>query len=131
MNKVLLILLIVVILMMFCKNSLIEGLTMKLSPLRYKDLNNPLLNNYREKTKLELTNNGSQNIYMNYPVFSASSCQNNNIRYWRRPTNGKCSPAEFCGSMYDTTEQKIPNSILESQPWTGVTRVNYYASYGY
>ena len=86
-----------------------------------------MLDDYNEKKDPRLTDNGSQQIYTNYPVFPADSCKNNNIRYWRRPTNGKCSPADICGSLYDTTEQDIPILPLPP-PWGGNTRVNYYAS---
>jgi hypothetical protein len=85
------------------------------------------IRHYKEKKKPGITDHEAQDIYTNYPVFPADSSSNNNIRYWSRPTNGKCSPAEFCGSLYDTTRQEIPHP-LQPQPWTGVTRVNYYAS---
>lgn len=125
MQKLCLALVAIIVVLLFTQSTTLEGLELK--PLRYHDLDRPLLRNYKERKLPHITDNEAQDIYTNYPVFPADSCRNNNIRYWRRPTNGKCSPAEFCGSLYDTTRQEISPS-LQAQPWSGVTRVNYYAS---
>lgn len=125
MQKLCLALIAVIIVLLFTQSTTREGF--ELQPLRYENLGRPLLHDYKERKPPQITDNEAQDIYTNYPVFPADSCRNNNIRYWRRPTNGKCSPAEFCGSLYDTTRQEIPPPI-QAQPWTGVTRVNYYAS---
>ena len=119
-------LIIVLVILLLIQPSTQEGFS--LHPLPYGDLENPILHDYKERKHPQITDNGSQQIYRNYPVFPADSCKNNNIRYWRRPTNGKCSPAEFCGSLYDSTHQVIPGPP-PSPPWSGITRVNYYASY--
>lgn len=125
MQKLCLALVAIIVVLLFTQSTTLEGL--ELQPLRYHDLDRPLLRNYKERKFPHITDNEAEDIYTNYPVFPADSCRNNNIRYWRRPTNGKCSPAEFCGSLYDTTRQEISPS-LQAQPWSGVTRVNYYAS---
>ena len=87
---------------------------------------NGILNDYNELNNPALTDNDAQDIYTNYPVFPAKSCDNNNIKYWSRPTNGKCSPATFCGSLYNVTPQKVESDV--EPPVDGVVRVNYYAS---
>ena len=62
---------------------------------------------------------------MDYPVFSASSGGTNHLRYWRRPTNGKCSRADMCGGLYMDTEQKIPAAPVAPK-WGEGIRVNYF-----
>ena len=88
------------------------------NPILYKDYNvkqNPGLSKY-----------SSSDIIRDYPIFPASSTQNNNIEYWRNPDNGTCSPADFCGSIYENTEQTIPPN--PQQPTIGGVRVNFYDS---
>ena len=126
MEKVCIGLIVILVIMLFIQPSVQEGFWGH-EPLPYGDLGKPILHDYKERKSPQLTNNGSQQIYTDYPVFPAHSYINNNIRYWQRPTNGKCSPAEFCGSLYDSTHQTIPGP-LQAQPWSGVTRVNYYGS---
>lgn len=98
-----------------------------LSPMKISSMSSPLLPNYRIKNNPALTDYGAQEIATNYPIFPANSYFNNNIKYWRRPTNGTCSPADFCGSLYINTSPTIPQKI--TPPPCGVVRVNYYASH--
>lgn len=87
----------------------------------------PLLyDTYKPKDNPGLSGYSSYDIISDYPMFPAGSCLNNNVRYWRRPNNGTCSPADFCDGIYETTEPNIP-SALEPPKDTGV-RVNYYDS---
>lgn len=102
-----------------------EGFELK--PMTVSETTEPLLTDYETKENQELTDLGSQDIYHNYPVFPADSCLNNNIEYWRRPTNGKCAPADFCDSLYADTPQRVPGEPCRP-PLYGVVRVNYYAS---
>lgn len=67
----------------------------------------------------------SYDIYKNYPSFPSKHCGTNNIRYWRRPTNGRCTPAGMCMGLYDATEQNIPAPPI---PPKGTKRVNYFIS---
>ena len=117
-------LLAIIVIIMVIRSPNQEGFD--LQPLSYQDIGNPILRDYKEKKHPELTDNSSQDIYTNYPVFPAHSCINNNIKYWRRPTNGKCSPAEFCDNLYDNTDQTIP-APLQAPSTSGIIRVNYYA----
>lgn len=66
-------------------------------------------------------------IYVNYPTFPADHCGTNNIRYWRRPTNGQCTPPGMCMGIYEATEQKIPPPPI-GPAFGQTTRVNYYIS---
>jgi len=79
------------------------------------------------KNPPELMNQGSADIYKNYPVFPAGSVEINNLRYWKTPNNGKCSPAEFCGAYYNEKQMPI-NTLLAPNPEWGKERVNYYMS---
>lgn len=89
----------------------------------------PLLyGDYNVQENGGISKNNASDIYTNYPVFPASSCKINNIRYWRRPTNGKCSRAEMCGNLYSDTKPNIPPQppLLD---WGQVPRVNYYKAH--
>lgn len=89
-------------------------------PLLYEDY--PL-----KQPKMELSKLGSEQLYKFYPVFPANSTKINNIRYWKTPNNGKCSPAEFCGAYYG--EKSIPINVVNPPvPEWGPDRVNYYES---
>ena len=125
METVCFVLVAILVILLLIQPSIHEGFGLNTMP--YGDIAKPLLDDYKERKPPHLTDNEYYQIYGNYPVYSANSNKNNNIRYWSRPTNGKCSPAEFCGSLYDSTQQNIPEPP-KPQPWTGVTRVNYYAS---
>ena len=80
---------------------------------------------YTVKKNPHYDNSSSQDIYKNYPTFPSKHCGTNNIRYWRRPTNGQCTPAGMCMGLYDTTEPTIPSPLV---PPKGTKRVNYFVS---
>ena len=84
-----------------------------------------LYGDYNVKKNPEYSKHGVAYNYVNYPVFPATSCATNNIRYWRRPSNGKCSPPGFCGSLYDNTDQKMDPPPIPPQ-WDDGIRVNFY-----
>ena len=69
--------------------------------------------------------NASDNYRLDFPHFSSKHCGTNNIRYWRRPNNGKCTPPEMCSSIYKSTEPKMSNEI-KNPAYGQVPRVNYY-----
>lgn len=93
----------------------------------------PILHNdYPIKTPGGVSNMTSSDLESYYPVFDHSYAQyTNNVRYWATPNNGKCSPPEFCGSLYKNKPIKdlhiapVPRPIsLNSE----VRRVNFYES---
>ena len=88
-------------------------------------VSNPLLiDTYKMKKNPGLSNrNAVDNYNLDFPHFPAGSCGTNNVRYWRRPNNGTCSPPSFCSSIYETTDQKMSG---DPQPPEGTPRVNYY-----
>lgn len=103
-----------------------------LQPGKYPiSVDKPLLHGvYKVKKNPGVSDNEAANIYKNYPVFPASCSYNNNIRYWKKPTNGTCSPAEFCGNLYKDTIHPIPAPPPQPE-WDNGIRVNYYESSKY
>ncbi len=90
----------------------------------------PLLaDSYNIKESPGLSDNSASDIYVNYPVFPATSLNNNNIRFWRNPTNGKCTAPDICGGIYQRTEQVISKPASPPR-WDEGVRVNYYDSTG-
>ena len=90
----------------------------------------PLLHEYPLKKNMGVSENTYEDNSSYYPIFGASHCQfTNNVRYWATPNNGQCSPADFCGGLYDDKkidEPKTPKQIPFSSP---DIRVNYYGSH--
>lgn len=102
-----------------------EGFSPALFP---KEVDFPLLyGDYPLKQKMGLSKTNSDVAAKEYPIYSATSLESNNVRYWKTPDNGKCTPATFCDSLYDA---KIPPVLGLNKPepeWTH-GRVNYYSS---
>lgn len=94
----------------------------------YPEKNDQMLlsGDYVTQPTPSISDNNASDIYLNTPIFPATSEYNNNIRYWKRPTNGKCITAEFCGNVYDDTMHTIPKSL--QPPSSDKPRVNYYES---
>jgi len=91
-----------------------------------KSVETPILQgDYNVQSSPGVSSLGVEDIYTNYPTFPINSCANNNVRYWRKPTNGLCSPPELCGGLYDDTEQVIPPPAIPPT-WDSGTRVNFY-----
>jgi hypothetical protein len=90
-------------------------------PLLYED--------YNVKKDTNITKNNNYNIWKEYPVYPSSYKQvTNNKKYWSTPDIGKCSPAEFCGTPYEETEQK-KDIVTEPIPIDAkVTRINWWAA---
>jgi len=89
-------------------------------------VDSPILEcDYNVKPNPGISDLGAAQISQNYPVFPSDSCANNNIRYWNKPTNGRCTRPEMCGGLYEHTEQNIP-SPPPTPIWGKGTRVNFY-----
>ena len=100
-------------------------------PLLYEDYE------LKKKNYGELSEKNYSDNYEYYPIYSSDSLKTNNIRYWKTPDNGKCSPANFCDVLYDESPQKkqyaygsqmTNEKVLSPQPEWGVSRINYYES---
>ena len=106
-----------------------EGLSAALAPGLYPGSEDePLLaGDYEQPPNPGLSPyNMSQNAN-NYPIFPATSCGTNNLRYWKRPGNGTCAPAGMCGSLYKATPQRIPPPPT-APAWDAGVRVNFFES---
>lgn len=81
-----------------------------------------------QKGVLGLSDLNSKSLSAFYPVFPSSYLQQtNNVRYWATPNDGKCSPANMCGTLYDNKTINIPN-FPKMVPFSSKqTRVNMYA----
>lgn len=107
-----------------------EGMNIGFLPGKYPNsVDKPILvKEYPLKNPIRLNSN-TQNEWKNYPVFRSSYKQRtNNVEYWPSPDNGKCSPLEFCGTLYN---KKHINVVGEPKPLSlncPAIRVNYYAS---
>lgn len=90
----------------------------------------PILHEYPLKKTMGVSTNTYAENSTFYPIFGSSYGQyTNNVRYWSTPDNGECSPADFCGGLYDNKKiviSKPPPSIPFSSP---DIRVNYYGSH--
>jgi hypothetical protein len=124
MNLVFKLLFLVLIILFLYNNINIETF---LSPGKYPlSLDKPLLYedyNVKKNPKLDKS---TQNIYKNYPIFPSNSLKNNNIRYWDLPTNGTCTPPDFCMSLYDKTHQKQYTHQEPKNPGFAKKRVNFF-----
>ena len=74
----------------------------------------------------------ASDLWTYYPVFDNSYAQyTNNVRYWETPNNGKCSRAEFCGTLYNDKPIKDLHIVPVPKPISlnsDVIRVNFYGS---
>lgn len=88
-----------------------------------------LYGDYKVKQNTNVTKNNDYNIWKEYPVYPNSYKQEtNNKRYWTTPDNGTCSPAEFCGTPYERTEQKKDVITKPIPIEANVTRINWWAA---
>ena len=90
----------------------------------------PLLHEYPLKKNMGVSENTYEDNSTYYPVFGSSYGQyTNNVRYWATPNNGQCSPAEFCGGLYDDKKIVVPDTPKEIPFSSPDIRVNYYGSH--
>jgi hypothetical protein len=102
-----------------------EGFAPALFP---KEVDFPLLyEDYPLKQNMGLSKTNSETSYKEYPIHSANSVESNNVRYWKTPDNGKCSPATFCDSLYDIKTPPVLGLNKPDPEWA-LDRVNYYLS---
>jgi hypothetical protein len=117
-----------------------------------KDTIYPLLHGdylLKKKNYGQVSKNNYSDNYEYYPIYSSDSLKINNIRYWKKPDNGKCSTADFCDVLYEENEpdrkpsnisgiltgmndeddyDEIDVKVRSPQPEWGIERVNYYES---
>jgi hypothetical protein len=116
----------VLLFLSYCSQlSTVEGFQLANYP---EALTDPLLHGCYDTTEYAgLEPNTYAENSRNYPVFPANHQGTNNTRYWCRPMNGTCTPADVCTNLYKPTGQsqwKEP----KPPPIGGKARVNYYIS---
>ncbi len=90
----------------------------------------PVLDEYPLKKKMGVSTNTYAENSTFYPIFGSSYAQyTNNVRYWATPNNGECSPADFCGGLYDNKKMDIPKPPSSIPFSSSDIRVNYYGSH--
>ena len=89
-----------------------------------------LYGDYPVKKDPMVSNLGSQQLWKFYPTFPVGSYkqETNNIKYWPTPNNGTCSPAIFCGALYNDKKFNIPPPPGPPPVDNNDIRVNYYNS---
>ena len=79
--------------------------------------------------KNELSDNTSNDIWKEYPIFELGSYKQitNNIRYPDNPDEGTCMPASMCGALYKNKHLKsnYVEQLPQLNPDCG-TRVGYF-----
>ena len=95
------------------------------------DVDVPILHeDYPLKQHMGLSNNTYEMNSSYYPIFGSSYKQRtNNVRYWSTPNNGMCSPADFCGGLYNNKKIDVPQTPMSISFDSPDIRVNYYASH--
>ena len=81
--------------------------------------------------KNQLSNNTSNDIWMDYPIFQLGSYEQitNNIRYPDNPDEGTCMPASMCGALYH--DKKTGDNYVKPLPPVNPdcgTRVGYFTT---
>lgn len=101
-----------------------------------RSVDKPILNDFPLIDSKGVSTNNASDIWKDYPVFNigpyaknAFEQLTNNIRFNRNPDNGKCSRAEFCGTLYHDKKHKsnIIKPLPPAQEGPGA-RVGYYRS---
>ena len=87
----------------------------------------PLEGWYKKKDNANVSDLSMDEQYDMYPVYSAGSTEINNKRHWEQPENGKCSPPDMCGNVYE--QLPIPQEqAQEPVPFGSGSRVNFFNS---
>jgi hypothetical protein len=91
----------------------------------------PILNSYPFTKNKVVDSSNYSSIWRYYPVFSVGSYEQitNNLRYYKNPDVGICTPADFCDDFYHDKKIYPKSNVIKPLPPVanneGV-RVNYY-----
>jgi len=100
-----------------------------LTPGNYPlSVDKPILHDYPNKEHMGISTNSYEDNYNQSLIHSTNNQGTNNIRYWQTPDNGNCSPADFCGGLYDNKKIEIPKTPNPIPFISSKIRVNYYGS---
>ena len=114
-----------------CNNAKVEPFETLKGGNYQKSDETSILNSYPSTGYKVVDSDNYSSNWRHYPVFSLGSYQQitNNLRYYKNPDNGLCSPAEFCGDFYhDKNIYPKSNITLPLPPVSNDSgiRVNYY-----
>tara|TARA_Y100000992_G_scaffold270179_1_gene210382 strand:+ start:3691 stop:4125 length:435 start_codon:yes stop_codon:yes gene_type:complete len=118
-----------VIVSSFISSKMYENFTTSLSPGKYPCTQDslPLEGWYTAKKQPNVSELSMNEQYDMYPVYSAGSTEINNKRHWEQPENGKCSPPDMCGNVYE--KLSIPKErTIQPAPSGSSNRVNFFNS---
>lgn len=114
---------ILIVYMIFFTKSKKEGFSYKYSEY---PTTIPLSDTFKLKKKPKLSPAGYDTLYKEYPIFPANSSLTNNIRDISKPTNGTCSPSDFCNSLFENTPQPKHFQPKPLNINLKIRRVNFY-----
>jgi hypothetical protein len=138
MNKIIILLLLIlatigITIFLMPSSILMEGFSLDQSSGDYPAAQTDILvqSTYPPIGKNELSNNTSNDIWMNYPTFQLGSYEQltNNIRYPDSPDEGTCMPASMCGALYK--DKKTGHNVITPLPPVGPncgTRIGYFTT---
>ena len=94
-------------------------------------VDNPILNDYPIKNNQDTKNNTVKDMWKQFPIFSLPSYKQitNNLKYYKTPDNGTCTPPMFCNTLYGEKDIQS-NEIYPLPPVSDGpgSRVGYFRS---
>lgn len=82
---------------------------------------------YQERHNPRVTADNISQVSKDYPLFPAHSVETTNIRNWKNPDNGTCTPTEFCNALYEDLPAFPTAEPLQPPVWGDKRlRINFY-----
>jgi len=84
-----------------------------------RSVDGPILDDYPLKNNQHNSkNNTVKNMWKQFPIFSLPSYKQitNNLKYYKTPDNGTCTPPIFCNSLYGEKDNIQSNEIYPLPP---------------
>lgn len=96
-----------------------------------KSVDGPILDDYPLKNNQDAENNSVKDMWKQFPTFSLPSYKQitNNLKYYKTPDNGTCTPPIFCNALYG--EKNIQSNEIHTLPPVSDgpgSRVGYFRS---
>ncbi len=79
----------------------------------------------------QVSNDGASNNWVHNPIFKLGSFEQitNNLKYWKNPDNGLCTPTNMCGALYHDSAHHPSNIVSVLPPVSSAksgVRVGYF-----
>lgn len=96
-----------------------SGINNDITGIYPRAVDRPILDDYpltNEKDIYNLRNNSVKDIWHEFPVFSLPSFKQitNNLKYYKIPDDGTCTPPMFCNAFYK--EKEVPSNEVNPLP---------------